>query len=264
MSAHDPVSPSTQEIDPPGADYAARRDGKAPGQSPIAVAVETPERSDTKRSPLVALRHRDFRLYWAGGFISQVGTQMRTVAVGVQIWDLTHSYAAVGLLGLAKLVPLLCLSLFGGVIADAVDLRRLHVLTQLTMALSSVVLALSTQSGWVSPLLIYGISAVSAAALAFDNPTRSAFIPNLVPREHLPNALSLNIIVWQVATTIGPVVAGRFLGYGSLGLALLYWIDAVSFLAVVVAVILMRTRFQKAETRDVSLRAALDGFRFLR
>src|SRR5207244_3047087 len=102
--------------------------------------------------------------------------------------------------------------------------------------------------------LIYAISAVSAAALAFDNPTRSAFIPNLVPREHLPNALSLNIIAWQVATVIGPVVAGSFLGLGSVGLALLYWIDAVSFMAVVLAVILMKTRFQKAESRDVSLR----------
>src|SRR5438477_11147758 len=140
MSAHDPVSPSTQEIDRPGGDYAARGDGIAPDGPSTVVAVETPERSDTKRSPLVALRHRDFRLYWAGGFISQVGTQMRTVAVGVQIWDLTHSYAAVGLLGLAKLVPLLCLSLFGGVIADAVDRRRLLVITQITMALSSVVL----------------------------------------------------------------------------------------------------------------------------
>src|SRR5207248_8475462 len=127
----------------------------------------------------------------------------------------------------------------------------------LTMALSSVVLALSTQSGWVSPLLIYGISALSAAALAFDNPTRSAFIPNLVPREHLPNALSLNIIVWQVATTIGPVIAGRFLGYGSLGLALLYWIDARSFIACVLAVLLLRLALTNSYTLYVSLRAVL-------
>jgi MFS family permease len=113
-------------------------------------------------------------------------------------------------------------------------------------------------------MLIYIVSAFSAAALAFDNPARSALIPNLVPRQHLPNALSLNIIVWQVATIIGPTIGGLFLRLQSTGLAIIYWLDAVSFSAVVVAVVLMRTRPQQGETRDVSFRAALDGLRFLR
>src|SRR5206468_2742229 len=98
-----------------GADYTTKADGAA-AQEPInSTGPEPAER----RAPLVALRYRDFRLYWGGGFVSQVGSQMRLVAVGVQMWDLTHNYAAVGLLGLVKLVPLLILSLFGGVIADA-------------------------------------------------------------------------------------------------------------------------------------------------
>lgn len=228
--------------------------------------LETPadEQPREKRAPLVALQHRDFRLIWGGSFVSQLGTQMRLVAVGVQMWDLTHSYPAMGLLGLVKLVPLLVLSLFGGVIADALDRRRLLVVTQSVMALTSVVLAVATQFGWVSPLVIYGVSALGAATLAFDNPARGALTPNLVPRHHLPNALSLNIIVWQVATIFGPMIGSLFLPLHATGFVIIYTIDAISFGAVVVALLLMRTRAQKGETRDVSIRAAFDGLRFLR
>src|SRR5439155_3371783 len=132
------------------------------------------------------------------------------------------------------------LSLFGGVIADALDRRRLLMITQATMALSSVLLALATMFGWISAPLIYLVSALGAATLAFDNPARSALLPNLVPRRHLPNALSLNIIVWQVATILGPTVAGLFLPLHSVGFVIIYWIDAISFGAVVLALALIR------------------------
>lgn len=211
-----------------------------------------------------ALRHRDYRLLWAGSFVSQTGSQMRIVAVSVQIWDLTHDYAAVGLLGLFRLLPLLALSLFGGVIADALDRRKLLMITQSIMAASSVVLAVATQMGWMSAGLIYVVSALAACALAFDNPARSALVPNLVPRHNLANALSLNIIVMEVATIIGPMVSGVFLPLRSTGFAIIYWIDAVSFTAVLVALWVMKTRPQEGPTRDVSVKAALDGLRFLR
>src|SRR5438045_4581600 len=127
---------------------------------------------------------------------------MRVISRDLQMSDLRHDTAAVGSRGLVKLLPLLALSLFGGVIADTLDRRRLLMLTQTMMALTSVVLALATQFGWASPLLIYAVSSLGASALAFDNPARSALLPNLVPRPHLPNALSLNLIMWQVATVI--------------------------------------------------------------
>src|SRR5207244_3662678 len=122
-------------------------------QTDKTTAVGEPKAAETviqpvgRRSPLLALQHRDFRLYWSGAFVSQVGSQMRLIAVGVQMWDLTHDTAAVGLLGLVKLLPLLALSLFGGVIADSLDRRRLLMLTQTLLALTSVVLALATQFG---------------------------------------------------------------------------------------------------------------------
>lgn len=217
-----------------------------------------------RESPFVALQHRDFRLIWGGSFVSQLGSQMRMVAVSVQLWDLTQSYSAVGLLGLFRLLPLLVFALYGGVIADAVDRRKLLIVTQSIMAITSVILAVSTQFGWMSAPVIYGVSALGAVALAFDNPARSALAPNLVPRSHLPNALSLNIIVMQIATIVGPMVGGQFLALHSVGFVIIYWIDAVSFAAVLIALLLIRTRLQAAATRDLSFRAALDGLRFLK
>ncbi len=223
-----------------------------------------PTEAPAPRSPWEALRYRDFRLLWSGNFISQIGTQMSIVAMGVQLWDLTHDYTAVGLRGLFKLIPVLGLSLFGGVIADALDRRRLLMLTQSIMAFVSLMMALGTQFGWASPALIYGLTMLAAVAVAFDNPARSALLPNLVPRRYLPNALSLNIIMWQIATIVGPVVAGVFLPLHATGFSIIYWIDAVSFTAIILAVFFMRTRPQEAPTRDISFKAALDGLRFLR
>ena len=227
-------------------------------------ASSTPEDDARRTSPWLALRNHDFRLYWSGNFISQAGTQMQIVAINVQLWDLTHDPIAVGLRGLFKLLPVLLLSLFGGVIADALDRRKLLMLTQATFALVSLILAVSTFMGWASPLLLYALTVMAACTVAFDNPARSSMLPNLVPRAHLPNALSLNIIVWQVATIVGPVVAGMLLPIGNGGLTIIYAVDALSFGAVLVALLFMRTRFQAATTSDVSVKAAFDGFRFLR
>jgi MFS family permease len=189
---------------------------------------------------------------------------MQIVAINVQLWDLTHDPIALGLRGLFKLLPVLLLSLFGGVIADALDRRKLLMLTQSTYALVSVTVAVSTFMGWVSPLLLYVLTVVASSTVAFDNPARASMIPNLVPRAHLPNALSLNIIVWQVATIVGPVLAGSLLPLGTTGFTIIYAVDALSFGAVLLALFFMKTRFQAAETRNVSLQAVFDGFRFLR
>ncbi len=215
-------------------------------------------------SPWAALKHRDFRLLWAGGFVSQLGSQMRIVAVDVQLWDLTHNYALVGLLGLFQLLPLLGFSLFGGVVADAFDRRHMLMITQTSFAVSSALLALATAGGWVSAALVYTIAALGAATTSFDNPARSALIPNLVPRKDLANALSLNIIMWQMATIGGPMLAGLLIATGTSGLALIYALDAISFGAVLISLAFMRTRAERPATRDVSMKAALEGLRFLR
>ncbi|MEO6458320.1 MAG: MFS transporter [Chloroflexia bacterium] len=252
MAIPEPVSPRLQAAEASTVLSPTTRDA--------ASAEEVPAR----RAPFAALRHRDFRLTWAGNFVSQAGSMMSMMAMSVQIWDLTHDPAAVGLRGVFKLLPVLFLSLYGGVIADALDRRRLLMLTQTIMAFAVFVLAFATQIGWASVWLIYGLTALSGVAVAFDNPARSALIPNLVPRRDLPKALSLNIIMWQIATIVGPMLGGLFLPLRSTGFALIYWIDAISFTAVLIALFFLRTRPQKAETRDVSLKAAFEGLRFLR
>jgi MFS family permease len=192
-----------------------------------------------------------------------MGTQMATVAITWQLYEITGSAASLGLLGLFRLLPLVALSLGSGVLADAVDRRRLMIVSQSVMCLLAAILAWATYAELTSAWLIYLIVTLLAAANTFDMPARQALIPNIVPREHLTNALSLNIIVWQVATIVGPTVGGLLIAWRRTT-DLVYAIDAVSFGAVIVALLLMRTRHVRAERRPVSIGAALEGLRFVR
>lgn len=218
-------------------------------------------------APLAALRHRDFRLLWMGQLVSTAGSQMRIVAVNWQVYQLARADGridpalALGLIGLARVVPLVLTALFSGLVADRVDRRRLLLLTSLAALACSAVLAGASAIGRPPIWLIYAMVAVGAVAGAFEMPARQALIPNLVPPEHLPNALSLNIIAWQLATVVGPSLAGVLIATTSV--AWVYAIDAASFLAVVVAVLLMRKRTVRAPSQPVSLHAALEGLRFV-
>lgn len=181
----------------------------------------------------VALKHADFRRLFSASFISLIGTQMQQVALTWQMYELTGSAFALGLLGLFKAVPLISLALFGGVAADARDRRKLLIVTQGTLLAISSGLALSASTGSTRPWMIYLAVAAAAAVTAFDNPARASLIPNLVPREHLANALSLNILAWQIATVIGPAIAGNLIAW--FGVTIVYSVDAVSFLAMIAA-----------------------------
>jgi len=223
-----------------------------------------PEAAAVRVSPFVALRYHDFRLLWLGQLISQAGSQMQFVAVNWHIYQLTGSPLALGLVGLVRFVPIVVFSLIGGAAADALDRRRLMLVTQSTVALVAAVLGVTTLAGRDSPVLIYALLAVAAAAFAFDNPARQSLIPNLVSPEHLPNALSLNTTMFQTASIVGPALAGFVIGSGPRGVALVYLINALSFLAVIVALLLMRTSGKAAELRQMNLAALLEGLRFVR
>jgi MFS family permease len=224
----------------------------------------------TKRlGPLTALRQYDFRLLWLGNLVSIAGSQMRIIAVNVQVYELAKASGrldpalALGLIGLARVIPIVATSLFSGLVADRVDRRRLLLLTSLAALVCSAVLAAATEFASAPLWLIYAIVAVAGIASAFEMPARQAIIPNLVPPDVLPNALSLNIIAWQLATIVGPTVAGILIAWG--GVAPVYWVDAASFLAVVVAVLLMRTRDMRpaGPAQPATLHAALEGLRFV-
>jgi MFS family permease len=213
-----------------------------------------------------ALRHRNFRLLWTGQLISVSGTMMQTAAI---LWHVSllvpphRKGLALGAVGLVRVLPIIAFSLISGVIADVHDRRRLMLLTQSTMALLAGVLAWLAFRGLTSVWPIYMLAAMTSAAGAFDAPARQALIPNLVPREDLPNALSLNTIIFQAASVTGPSLAGLTIGVGGVGWA--YAFNALSFLAVIVGLLMMRDvrSTASAGASDVSLQAALDGLRFV-
>src|SRR5437762_6253715 len=144
------------------------------------------------QSAFSALRYREFRLLWTGQLFSMIGTRMQGAAILWQIYAISHSRYALGGVGLARVVPLVTLALVGGVIADALDRRRLMLVSQSVMGLLAAGLGAWTLHGLHSVWPIYGVAALNAAAMAFDNPARQSMIPNLVPRERLANAVSLN------------------------------------------------------------------------
>jgi MFS family permease len=219
-----------------------------------------------RKSPFLSLGYRNFRLLWISLLISFSGSMMQTAAI---LWHVSlvarpdHKGLALGLVGLVRVAPIVIFSLVGGVMADAADRRRLMLFTQTAMLLSAATLALITFRGLTALWPIYLLTAVGAAAGSFDGPARQSLIPNLVPREHLSNAISLNTIMFQVASVAGPAMAGIVIA--SLGVGWVYLLNAVSFLAVIVALFLMRDIPPRApeERAALSMRSAVEGLRFV-
>lgn len=212
--------------------------------------------------PLAAFQSRDFTLLWSGNLVSIAGTEMSRAAVAWQVYDLTRDPLALGAIGLARLIPLVLLALGAGVLADALDRRKLMIGAQVAMLLCSLVLALVSATGLASIWVVYLVTAVAAAANTVGMPARQALVPSLVPREHLAGALSLNITAWQLATVLGPSIGGVLIA--SAGVAAVYWIDVISFLVIIISLFLMRPYPIQGERRPVSISAALEGLRFVR
>ncbi len=217
---------------------------------------------------LIALRHRNFRLLWIGLLVSFSGTFMQSAAV---LWHVSvlvpadRRAIALGLVGLVRIVPVILFSLISGVAADAFDRRKLMLMTQASMAILAAVLALLTFRGLTAVWPIYLLTAVSAAAGAFDLPARQALTPNLVPREHLPNAITLNSIMLQTASVAGPAIGGLVLA--TRGVGWVYAVNAVSFLFVIGALLAMDPpRSDETASKDrgnFSVAAALEGLTFV-
>ena len=223
------------------------------------------ESDDITRSAFSALRHRDFRLLWLGQIVSVTGSQMQSVAINWHVYLLTKSALALGLVGLFRGMPIIICSLVGGVVADAVDRKRLMVATQSLMLASAALLTISTIAGLQSVWPIYLLSGIASAATAFDIPARQSLMPMLVPAKDFPNAVSLGLVVFNVATIGGPALAGFLLA--SHGPAIVYGINAVSFLAVIAALIAMRTggtlETDGQRRNAVSLDALKEGLKFV-
>ncbi|MBI4261192.1 MAG: MFS transporter [Actinobacteria bacterium] len=211
-------------------------------------------------SPLRA--SRDYRLLWFGELISETGRQITLVAVFIQLTDLTGSPAAVGLVGLVQLVPLIVSTLWSGPLVDRMDRRKLLVVAQLGFATATLVLLLGSL-GRPPVGLVYGAAGLTALFSGLDSPTRSAMIPNLVGKERLPAAIALNQVMWNTTMIVGPAVAGIVIA--RLGLTWAYTIDLATFAATLGAAALMRPAPPRGEVGATrGLASIREGFAYLR
>lgn len=232
---------------------------------------------DKEERRLVALTHRDFRLIWLGQLISNIGSEMQLIAINWHIFtllrdqtfvlsifgtDINLGAEALGLggVGLVRIIPIAIFALVGGMLADARDRRTLIIWTQSVAALLAVVLAGLTLAGKDSLYILYLLTALTSATQAFENPAKQSLIPNLVPRQHLSNALSLNTLVFHISTIIGPAIAGVMVAQFDIGLV--YGVNAVSFFALIIAAVLMRHRGGAASVQGLGVKSLVEGLRF--
>jgi len=217
-------------------------------------------------SPFLSLQHRNFRLLWIGQLISFSGSTMQTAAI---LWHVSllvpadRRAIALGIVGLVRIIPIVIFSIAGGAVADAWDRRRVMLCAQTAMGVTAIVLAVLTFRGLDHAWPIYVLAGIGSAAGAFDNPARSALIPTLVPREHLSNAISLNAIMFQIASVVGPAVGGIIIA--TLGVGWVYAVNALTFVCVIAALLMMHgvPSRDTREPSDVSLRAVRDGLGFV-
>jgi MFS family permease len=187
-----------------------------------------------------ALHYRDFRLLWTGLTVSAVGTWMQIVALSLLVLDLTRGSAvALGTLSLTQALAFLLFAAVGGSVADHFDKRRLLLVTQSLMIGFAVLLGILTMTGQIRFWMILLVAFASSSALSFDQPARYALITSLVPKEHLMNAVSLQSAVFNGASILGPALAG--LSLSRIGYSGNFFLNAASFLAVLAALLLLRT-----------------------
>lgn len=226
---------------------------------------------------LVALTNRDFRLFWAGQIISNVGSEMQLIAINWHVFtllrdqaivlsffgrDITLGAEALGLggVGLVRVIPIAIFALAGGMLADARDRRTMIIWTQSVAAFFAVALALITLTGRETLFIVYLLTALTSATQAFESPAKQSLIPNLVPKHHLTNALSLNTLVFHVSTIVGPAIAGVMVA--SFDIGLVYGVNALSFFALIIAAALMRYRGGAASVEGLGWEAFVEGLRF--
>ena len=187
-----------------------------------------------------ALHYRDFRLLWTGLAISAIGTWMQIVALSLLVLDITHGSAvALGTVSLTQALTFLLFAAVGGSVADRFDRRRLLLVTQTLMMGFAVLLGILMLTGLIRFWVILLVAFASSSALSFDQPARNALITSLVPKEHLMNAVSLQSAVFNGASILGPALAGLVLS--RIGYAGNFFLNGASFLAVLVALLLLRT-----------------------
>ncbi len=226
---------------------------------------------------MVALRYRDFRFLWFGEMVSTTGSQMQLFAINWHVFELLRGQTftvnilgnlvemgseafGLGMLGLVRVIPIVMFALIGGILADAMDRRRVMLWTRVVSALIAAVLTYLTLTDQIDVKSIYLLTAMGAAATALDSPARQSIVANLVKPRHLTNAISLNTLIFQIATICGPAVAGLLVAKFDIGLV--YGINTATFFVAIGAIWLIRHRGKITYGAGIGWRALIDGFRF--
>ena len=233
----------------------------APAETPLAPGL--PARLFAPRTGMLrALRHHDYRLFWAGNFVSNTGTWMHTVALGWLVLEMTNSPFLLGLAGFAQFIPLLFFSLFGGVIADRVNRRVWLLVTHALMLLVALVLAVLVDRGGATYWEIIALAFLMGTSRALSFPSYQAMVRDLTSTEEVLNAVALHSLQFNASRFIGPAIAGILVS--SVGLASCFYVNAASFLAPLVALSFITHRaLPQAVTPSIGTGLA-DGFRYLR
>ena len=200
----------------------------------------------TARRTFQSFRYRNYRLFFGGQLVSQVGSWMQRIALAWYILELTKSPTyphgnpfAVGLMAFAQFLPFTLFGLFAGVITDRFDARRLVLGTQIGQTISAIVLTWLALSGVAQPWMLYSIAFINGTILVLDAPSRQQLTYRMVGREALPNAIALNSSLFNASRILGPSVAGILLGFAGVGVCFL--VNAISFVAVLGSLLMMRT-----------------------
>src|SRR5437870_4415684 len=204
-------------------------------------------------------KHRDYRLLYTGQLVSLFGSMVTYVAVPYQVFDLTHSSFNVGMLGAAQLVPLLLFALWGGAYADAMDRRKLLVVSEIVMTAGSLALAINGMMAHASVALIFAVSATMSACAGFHRPALDAMTPRLVDREDLTAVSALNFFRFSISAIGGPALGGVCMA--ALGYPATYMIDVLSFVVSLVALAAIRRMPPSDRASRPGLQSIIEGLK---
>ena len=229
---------------------------------PVALEVEVPKRTPRLFAPF---RYRDFRLLWFGLLVSNIGTWMQITALGYLVVKMAGTAAMasldVGILGASAAVPVVLLSPIAGVVADRFPRRAVLFVTNGLQVVTALVLAVLASTHRIELWHIFAIAGVRSGTQAFDAPARQSWVPLLVPRESLGNAIGLNSVAFNAPSVLGPPVAGILIL--SVGVAASFYINAVLTFGVIVALVFMKSAAPSSTVREGVLASILAGMRFL-
>jgi MFS family permease len=209
-----------------------------------------------------ALRHRNFQLFFSGQLISLIGTWMQTVAQSWLVYRMTGSSLLLGSVGFASQFPIFLVAPIGGIVADRHDRQRVVIATQTVSMILAFILAFLTLTGRVHIWHIFVLAASLGVVNAFDIPGRQSFIVEMVGKEDMMNAIALNSSMFNGARVIGPAIAGILVA--RIGEGWCFFVNAISYIAVIAGLMLMRVQHRPVQHRDSPLANILEGFSFVR